>query len=194
MESLRKSNTEAYITFMPGIEYLEDPWRNTELLLKKMRSDWFLWNGGKVSRKEISDLHEVFTIKGLPNVLAIINCSGLGFGHKKSSRPRGRCVPWPTAKLSLATVTRQDADGSWTPCVPRNFDGGAVIGGTKEPDNWDPEPSLRVQLLEAFADTYPHILEDGDDCTIVRAYDLGGRGFEFVPSTQISKSVLRSTR
>jgi glycine/D-amino acid oxidase-like deaminating enzyme len=62
-----------------------------------------------------------------------------------------------------ATVTRQNADGSWTFCVPRAFDGGTIIGGTKEPNNWDPEPSVEVreELLRNFAATYPKILETG---------------------------------
>lgn len=106
------------------------------------------------------------------------------------------------------TVTRQNADGSWTFCVPRNFDGGTIIGGTKEPNNWDPNPSLEVReaLLQKFAATYPQILggegkftvmkdivgrrptrrggirlekeEVGDAQTIIHAYGLGGRGYE----------------
>jgi D-amino-acid oxidase len=65
------------------------------------------------------------------------------------------------ANYCPATVTRQNADGSWTFSVPRNFGGGTIIGGTKEIDNWDPEPSLevRAQLLDKFAATYPRILE-----------------------------------
>jgi D-amino-acid oxidase len=57
-------------------------------------------------------------------------------------------------------VTRQNADGSWTFCVPRNFEGGTIIGGTKEPDNWEAIPSLAVreQLLANFAATFPTIL------------------------------------
>lgn len=112
------------------------------------------------------------------------------------------------ANLSPATVTRQNADGSWTFCVPRNFDGGTIVGGTKEPDNWDAEPSLEVRekLLKDFAATYPPILGEsgeyrvlkdivgrrptrkggmrlekegaGDGRTIIHAYGLGGRGYE----------------
>lgn len=59
-----------------------------------------------------------------------------------------------------ATVTRQNADGSWTFCVPRGFEGGTVIGGTKEPGDWDPAPSpaVRARLLADFVATYPRIL------------------------------------
>lgn len=63
------------------------------------------------------------------------------------------------ANYSPATVTRQNADGSWAFCVPRNFDGGTIIGGTKESNNWDPNPSpeVRASLLQNFAATYPRI-------------------------------------
>ncbi|KAL0935259.1 FAD dependent oxidoreductase superfamily protein [Colletotrichum truncatum] len=247
MESLSKSNPEAGITFMPGIEYLEDPpeqYRTlTEVKAKSLgivgfrslsphefpddKVKWgceyrtwcvnpmvycsfllrkFSWNGGKVFRKEISDPLEVFSIKELPNVHTAINCSGFGFGDKNSFITRGQTCA--VANFSPATVTRQNADGSWTFCVPRNFHGGTIVGGTKEPDNWDAEPSLkqRQELLKNFAATYPTILEDGGefrvlkdvvgrrptrkggmrleredfpgDRTLIHAYGLGGRGFE----------------
>lgn len=103
-----------------------------------------------------------------------------------------------------ATITRQNADGTWTFCVPRNFDGGTIIGGTKEPGNWDPTPSpaVRARLLRDFAATYPAlgdvtVLQDvvgrrptrhggariereeiAPGRSIVHAYGLGGRGYE----------------
>lgn len=72
-------------------------------------------------------------------------------------------------------MTRQNADGSWTFCVPRNFYGGTVIGGTKEPDNWDPEPSAEVRdrLLSTFAATYPQILGPTGKFEVIR--DIVGR-------------------
>lgn len=112
------------------------------------------------------------------------------------------------ANYCPATVTRQNADGSWTFSVPRNFDGGTIVGGTKEPDNWDSQPSLEVRksLLEKFAATYPTILGKDGKFTVIKdivgrrptrkggmrletqrtqggksiihAYGLGGRGYE----------------
>lgn len=107
-----------------------------------------------------------------------------------------------------ATVTRQNADGSWSFCIPRGPGRGTIIGGTKEPDNWDPEPSAdtRARLLRDFADMRPDIvgeagtftvLQDivgrrpsrrgglrleaeqaGDGRCVIHAYGLGGRGYE----------------
>lgn len=112
------------------------------------------------------------------------------------------------ANACPATVTRQNADGSWTFSVPRNFDGGTIIGGTKEPNNWDSKPSLEVRetLLRKFTATYPQILGSEGKFTvmkdivgrrptrkggmrleaenldgnkrIIHAYGLGGRGYE----------------
>jgi hypothetical protein len=49
------------------------------------------------------------------------------------------------------TITRQCKDGSWSFVIPRFFDGGTIIGGTKEPNNWETEPRLdtRKELIEA---------------------------------------------
>lgn len=107
-----------------------------------------------------------------------------------------------------ATVTRQNANGSWIFCVPRNFEGGTIIGGTKEPDNWDPNPSVKVRetLVRDFVATYPSIAGESGSVrvlkdvvgrrptrhggarlerenmaqskTMVHAYGLGGRGYE----------------
>lgn len=64
---------------------------------------------------------------------------------------------------SAITYTRQYADGTWSFCIPRNFHGGTIIGGTKEPDNWDPEPSAesRARLLSNAAANYSALVADG---------------------------------
>jgi hypothetical protein len=47
------------------------------------------------------------------------------------------------------TITTQNADGTWSFVIPRGFNGGTVVGGTKEPNDWRLEPSLptRDRLL-----------------------------------------------
>lgn len=92
--------------------------------------------------------------------------------------------------------------------IPRGFEGGTVIGGTKMPNDWDPNPSLEIRekLLSNFAATYPDILGPDGKFTVIRdilgrrptrkggmrlekemaqgnrcivhAYGLGGRGYE----------------
>lgn len=111
--------------------------------------------GGRISKRELRSPAELFAAGyGL-----VVNCSGNGFGddpHMFITRGQ-TCLVRNTCD---ATVTRQNADGSWTFSVPRFFDGGTIIGGTKEPDNWDatPSPATRERLLANFAATYPPVL------------------------------------
>jgi D-amino-acid oxidase len=107
-----------------------------------------------------------------------------------------------------ATITRQNADGTWSFCIPRPLEGGTVIGGTKQPHDWDPNPSpeIRAQLLANASKWFPFTPESGgqfdvirdivgrrpareggmrleveqveDGKSIVHAYGAGGRGFE----------------
>jgi hypothetical protein len=277
MKAICKRSPEAGITFMKGIEYLEDPpaayseltdesakklgIERFKLLSKDRLPDKVTWGceyqtwcvnpmvycsyllrrlvvgGCRTFQREFRSPLEAFTMKDLGHVQAVVNCSGTGFGDPDVFITRGMdplcrhavrvshtnmqtsgqtCV---VANSCPATVTRQNADGSWTFCVPRNFHGGTIIGGTKEPDNWSSEPSMAVrdELLGKFAATYPEILSDGGEfkvlCNIVgrrptrrggmrleredfqgdrcviHAYGLGGRGFEM--SWGVARGVVR---
>lgn len=55
------------------------------------------------------------------------------------------------------TITRQNSDRSWSFAIPRPLEGGTIIGGTKEPNVWDPKPSLQVRekLLSSAAKWFP---------------------------------------
>ncbi|EFX04378.1 FAD dependent oxidoreductase superfamily [Grosmannia clavigera kw1407] len=114
--------------------------------------------GGHVQKRELRSPSELLQA----TFDLVVNCSGNGFGDDtnmfitrgQTCLVRNRCD---------ATVTRQSADGSWSFSVPRFYDGGTIIGGTKEPDNWDATPSLAVRehLLSRFAATYPSVLQGG---------------------------------
>lgn len=58
------------------------------------------------------------------------------------------------------TITQINPDGTWTFIIPRPLEGGTIIGGTKEPNNWDdtPSPETRERLLAMAAKMYPPIL------------------------------------
>ncbi|KAK7738115.1 hypothetical protein SLS63_002448 [Diaporthe eres] len=233
MKSLQGSNPEAGITFMKGVEYLENPGPEYRALTREggegsakalglegfrvlERSElpddkvslgveydtWcvnpmvycsfllnrFVFRGGRILRREISRPEEVFEMRDLGGpVKAVVNASGMGFNDPKSFIIR---------------------DGSWTFCVPRNFEGGTIIGGTKEPNSWDTEPSLEVRerLVRAFVATHPKIADESGSVRVLKdvvgrrparhggarleseelapgkivlhAYGLGGRGYE----------------
>jgi glycine/D-amino acid oxidase-like deaminating enzyme len=60
-------------------------------------------------------------------------------------------------------MTLQTADGSWTYIIPRPLNGGTIIGGTKQPDDWNPcvEPSIREAILRRAAQLYPELISNG---------------------------------
>jgi D-amino-acid oxidase len=135
----------------------------------------FVRAGGKIQRKELRTVEEVWGLPGFADVSAVVNCSGVGFGDKDVFVTRGQtCL---VAEPCDKTVTRQNADGSWTFCVPRNFDGGTIIGGTKQPNDWSVEPSMAVreELVSKFVATYPAILPEGAKSLSVRADVVGRR-------------------
>ncbi|KAK7756886.1 hypothetical protein SLS62_000902 [Diatrype stigma] len=178
----------------------------------------FVFGGGRVVKREVRDPAEIFAIKELDPVDAVVNASGIGFGDENVFITRGQtCLV--ADKTCAATITRQNADGSWSFCIPRNFDGGTVIGGTKEPNDWNPDPSpeTRARLLQTFAAAFPHVLGNVDELRVIRdivgrrptrkggmrlekekiaggkvvihAYGLGGRGYEL--SWGVAESVAK---
>ncbi|EEH43124.2 uncharacterized protein PADG_07944 [Paracoccidioides brasiliensis Pb18] len=162
--------------------------------------------GGEVRRMHLNAVEEAFEINGSRGVRMVVNCTGVGINDPKSFIIKGQAclVSNPCDK----TITRQLADGRWSFLVPRPLNGGTVVGGTKQPNDWNPEPSpaVREQLLEDAANLYPAILNkegkfdvirdilgrrparEGDmrleletlpnDRNVIHAYGVAGRGFE----------------
>lgn len=60
------------------------------------------------------------------------------------------------------TVTKQNKDGTWSFLIPRFFNGGTIVGGTKEPGDWRSTPCMRTRqkLLENGLEIEP--LAHGD--------------------------------
>jgi hypothetical protein len=76
---------------------------------------------------------------------------------------------------TTTTLTRQNADGTWSFSIPRPLDGGTIIGGTKGPNDWDPNPSpaVRETLLNNAKKWFPFTEESGGKFDVVR--DIVGR-------------------
>ncbi|KAL2815128.1 FAD dependent oxidoreductase superfamily [Aspergillus granulosus] len=131
----------------------------------------FILHGGETREYTLANPGEAFYLA--PNVKTVVNCSGVGIGDPKSFIIRGQtCLvrnPCPV------TLTRQNADGSWSFSIPRPLEGGTIIGGTKAPHDWDPNPSLEVRekLLENAKKWFPFTPESGGEFDIVR--DIVGR-------------------
>lgn len=208
-----------------GCEY--DTWCVNPMVYCAFLLRRFALRGGRLLRRELRHPAEAFALfsspssssssppssfyspplAGDPAVAAVVNASGTGLVPDAAvTVTRGQtCV---VAEGCDVTVTRQHADGTWTFCIPRGFDGGTVVGGTKELGDWDAAPSAetRDRLLRRIAETYPPLLAGRPRLTVLRdivgrrptrrggprvegevlpgagfvmhAYGLGGRGYE----------------
>ncbi|RYP63740.1 hypothetical protein DL769_006867 [Monosporascus sp. CRB-8-3] len=183
-----------------GCEY--DTWCVNPVVYCSFLLRRFVFAGGKVVKREVRDPVEIFAITELGPVNVVVNASGSGFGDENVFITR------VANNTCSATITRQNADGAWAFCIPRNFDGGTIIGGTKEPNDWNPNPSpeTRARLLRTFTTAFPQVMGDVNelrviqdivgrrptrkggmrlekeavtrDKCIIHAYGLGGRGYE----------------
>ena len=130
----------------------------------------FISQGGKTLKRDLRSEWEAFAIR--PAVKLVVNASGIGFGDLKCFPTRGSSpehtmqsllinVSGQTVVTDLVdatkTVTRQRKDGSWSFIIPRFFHGGTIVGGTKQPGNWQTEPSTatRERLLHGASDLIP---------------------------------------
>ncbi|KAF4971278.1 hypothetical protein FSARC_1848 [Fusarium sarcochroum] len=124
----------------------------------------FQRNGGRVKQYTLASLEEAFALED--SVSVVINCSGMGFGDPKAFPIRGQtCL---VRNQISKTITHQNADGSWSFAIPRPLEGGTIIGGTKEPHDWNPYPSAetRQTLLSNAAKWFPlHSADEGTSGT-----------------------------
>ncbi|KAI1331037.1 FAD dependent oxidoreductase-like protein [Xylariaceae sp. FL0255] len=187
-----------------GYEY--DSWSLNPMVYCAFLLRRFAFRGGKIVKREIRDPQEVFYMKDLAPFDVLVNASGIGFGDPNIFIITGQtCL---VANPCPVSISRMNAKSMGIFNIPRNFEGGTVIGGTKIPNNWDMNPSLelREKLLSNFVDTYPDILGPGEkfrvikdiigrrpareggirlekesisgEKCIIHAYGLGGRGYE----------------
>ncbi|KAH8729827.1 FAD dependent oxidoreductase [Ilyonectria robusta] len=108
----------------------------------------FILHGGRTLQRDIKSPWEPYSWGS--HIKAVINASGVGFGDPKCYPIRGHIL-LTNLSSAVKTITAQNSDGSWSFVIPRGFNGGTVIGGTKEINDWSLEPSLdtRRRILEA---------------------------------------------
>ncbi|TWU76009.1 hypothetical protein ED733_007135 [Metarhizium rileyi] len=113
-----------------------------EALLRK-----FVLDRGKTLQKDLRGEWEAFSL--VENPVLVINASGTGFGDPNCFPTRGQTVVTGLVDVRR-TVTKQNRDGTWSFLIPRFFNGGTIVGGTKEPGDWRSTPciSTRQKLLE----------------------------------------------
>ena len=170
----------------------------------------FLDQGGKLVKKRLDKLEDAFSALnsgGSTLSLLVINCSGRNFDRDPSIKVmRGQTVLVKNAYHK--TVTRQHADGEWIFLIPRPLGGGTVVGGTKEPGDYDVQvrPEQRTRILQRAVENFPDFVDDvskfeiqydivgrrpwreggvrieverlGNGQTVIHGYGAGGRGYE----------------
>ncbi|KAF2015197.1 nucleotide-binding domain-containing protein [Aaosphaeria arxii CBS 175.79] len=102
----------------------------------------FILQGGRCMQRDLSSEWEASSIA--PNVSLVVNASGMGFGDKKCFPIRGQTVLTDLSAVTK-TVTKQKRDGTWSFIIPRFFEGGTVVGGTKQPGDWTAQPILSTR-------------------------------------------------
>lgn len=144
--------------------------------------DRFTRNGGRVIGldKPLASISHAFNFlpperaPGQENVV-IVNATGLGFNDPSSFIIRGQTV-LVRNNCGPRTLTRQNADGTWTFLIPRST-GETIVGGTKEPrDTGDkPRPETRALLLKRAEKAFPWMVDrrKGEEWDVVR--DIVGR-------------------
>ncbi|KAI1818297.1 nucleotide-binding domain-containing protein [Poronia punctata] len=157
-----------------GYEY--DTWCVNPMVYCGFLLRRFVFRGGRVVKREIRNPLEIFEMKDLAPFEVLINASGIGFGDPDIFITTGQtCLVANPCPVSITKITTNGEIPTFN--VPRNFEGGTIIGGTKVPDNWDPNPSLelREKLLSNFAQMYPDILGPGGKGKFTVIRDIVGR-------------------
>jgi D-amino-acid oxidase len=173
----------------------------------------FLDNGGQIVMEKLAKADDAFDVvakdkmnKFGPATL-VVNCSGRNFDMD----PKVKIIRGQTVLVKQKyhkTITGQNKDGSWSFLIPRPCNGGTIVGGTKEPGDWEAKPreETRRRLFEMAIEAYPdlaksvndfEVIKDnvgrrpwreggyrfetqrfGPNKTIVHGYGAGGRGYE----------------
>ncbi|EDN06657.1 predicted protein [Histoplasma mississippiense (nom. inval.)] len=128
----------------------------------------FKLGGGEARRMRLKSVKEAFEINGHEKAKIVVNCTGVGIDDPKSFVIKGQtCL---VSNHCDKTITQQLADGTWSFLIPRPLNGGTIVGGTKQPNDWSPVPSLAVreQLLKNAAKLYPSILNKQGQFDVIR--------------------------
>lgn len=133
-------------------------------------------------KRRLNSLKEAEQLSGAKY---IINATAFGLQYESGYDPlaypiRGQIlllkIPSDN-KYTNETVTHQGADGNWTYVINRPFDGGCVLGGTKQIGDRDPVPreaevqSIKDRARTLFPELFVKETENGEkDIDIIKSY------------------------
>lgn len=116
--------------------------------------------------------------------VAFVNATGTGINDPASHISRGQFLR--ISNTYDKTISHHYADGSSTVIVPRPNGGGTLIGGSKEPGNYDTSPNEEITkwIIESVSKLSPDLLETHPDA------EAGKRGLD-VTHVTIGRRPLR---
>lgn len=169
--------------------------------------------GVKFIRMNLKSLKQVF--EGFSSCSPIvINASGRGLQYNGGYDPKGQLIRGQTLLVRAPqncpylhkTITHQSKEGLWTFVIPRPLDGGIILGGTKQFNDYTTTPKEEdtQALISRAKILYPELFIDGqldirninvgfrpartggirlevEKCpkgNVVHAYGAGGMGYE----------------
>lgn len=208
MKEISKDKLPKNVSF--GAKY--DTWIvNSPLYIQYLQRKLTFEYGVQFERQEIGSLKQVS--QSNPGAI-IVNATGLGVQYNGGLDPNSFVIRGQTLLVRAPkgnpyenkTITHQSSDGSWTFLIPRPLDGGLIIGGTKQVDDYQTTPKIEdTKAITSRAKVlFPEVFIDGeldirninvgfrparkggirieseriDNQQIVHVYGFGGMGYE----------------
>ncbi len=142
---------------------------NSPLYIQYLQRKLTFKYGVEFIRTELTSLEQVS--QSFPSAI-IVNASGLGLQYNGGYDPKSYVIRGQTLLVRAPqghpyekqTITHQSKDGLWTFVIPRPLDGGLIVGGTKQVNDFQntPKEEDTKQLIERSRALYPEIFIDGE--------------------------------
>lgn len=141
----------------------------------------FTEGGGQHLQHKLGGVLDAFRLAeataGFGRGTIVVNCSGRNFDSDNAMQIiRGQTVL--VRNEYHRTTTRLNTDGSWCFLIPRPYGGGTIVGGTKEPEDWESQArsKTRKDLLAQAVRMFPDFVDSVQKFDVVRD-NVGRRPF-----------------
>lgn len=180
-EILDKSKLPNGVKF--GAKY--DSWcLNSPLYLQFLERRLKMYYGVKFIQTNLTSLKQAASV--FPGSI-VINCSGMGLTYDGGYDPK--CFPVRGQTLLVRppknciyknmTVTHRLSGGKYSFVIPRPFDGGIIVGGTRQPGDLSsmPDMNLKDELIDNALKRFPElaIIKQGKPTLDVKNINVGFR-------------------
>lgn len=183
-----------------GAEY--DSWcLNSPLYLQFLERRLKMYYGVKFVFATLSSLKQAAQL--YPSA-QLINCSGLGLKYnggldEKCFQVRGQTLlvkPPKKCSYKNMTITHRLPGGKFSFVIPRPFDGGIIVGGTRQPLNFNyaPDDLDTAELISNAISRFPELVvyREGKPTLDVKKINVGFRPMR-VGGTRIEREIVETT-